>query len=180
MPANVARALRIYVTLEPRSLNALAIACRARGIKGASLPTLKRWSAQYGWQQLAARHDQAMAASIAAVYQKERGRQVRPDLEARSVHNTNGVKVGVGAVALADTVIAHRNRLTDTTSFGVNNLSTWNAIATRNWWGASNGPGPIATGSGDRVTANVTYEPFLHEPRGTSCGEGNDISGDDS
>ncbi|HEY0394416.1 MAG TPA: hypothetical protein VGD01_07955 [Candidatus Elarobacter sp.] len=86
--------------------------------------------------------------------------------------NTSGVKVGPTAVAAINTVVANRNRLTHNSSFGVNNLSTVNVNATNNWWGASNGPGPVATGSGDRVTANVTYAPWLRSPSGATCGEG--------
>ena len=90
--------------------------------------------------------------------------------------NTNGVKVGATAVAAADAVVANRNRLTGNTAFGVNNLSAFNVNATRNWWGAANGPGPVATGSGDRVTTNVTYAPWLRNPSGASCGEGDGAS----
>ncbi len=76
----------------------------------------------------------------------------------------------------AGTVVANRNRLTGNTAFGVNNLSAFNVDATRNWWGAPNGPGPVATGSGDRVTTNVTYAPWLRNPSSASCGEGGDAS----
>jgi hypothetical protein len=86
--------------------------------------------------------------------------------------NTSGVKVGPTAVAAANTVVANRNRLTGNTAFGVNNLSTFNVNATSNWWGAANGPGPVATGSGDKVTPNVTYAPWLRNPNGATCGEG--------
>ncbi|MDB5072664.1 MAG: hypothetical protein JWM87_3775 [Candidatus Eremiobacteraeota bacterium] len=86
--------------------------------------------------------------------------------------NTNGIKVKTGAVATANTVVANRNRLTGNTAFGVNNLSAFNVNATNNWWGASNGPGPVGPGSGDRVTTNVTYAPWLRNPNGASCGQG--------
>jgi hypothetical protein len=86
--------------------------------------------------------------------------------------NTSGVKVGPTAVAAADTVVANLNRLTHNTAFGVNNLSTFNVNATRNWWGAANGPGPVATGSGDRVTPFVTYAPWLRSASAASCGGG--------
>jgi len=36
--------------------------------------------------------------------------------------------------------------------------------ATYNWWGAPDGPGPIANGHGVKVSANVTYEPWLTSP----------------
>jgi len=36
--------------------------------------------------------------------------------------------------------------------------------ATNNWWGARDGPGPIASGSGVNVTENVLYNPWLRRP----------------
>jgi hypothetical protein len=89
-------------------------------------------------------------------------------------NNTSGVKIGAAAVAAANTVVANRNRLTGNTAFGVNNLSPFTVDATRNWWGAANGPGPVGPGSGDRVTANVTYAPWLRNANDATCGEGND------
>ena len=32
-----------------------------------------------------------------------------------------------------------------------------------NWWGAASGPAGVASGSGDAVSANVIYEPWLGE-----------------
>lgn len=34
-------------------------------------------------------------------------------------------------------------------------------IARNNWWGANDGPGPVGPGTGDRVSANVDYDPWL-------------------
>lgn len=76
-------------------------------------------------------------------------------------NNTNGVRVGATAVASANTVVATRNSLAGNTAFGVTNESTFNTNATCNWWGAANGPGPVGPGSGDRVSLNVTYAPWL-------------------
>ncbi len=101
-------------------------------------------------------------------------------------NNINGVKVGTTAVALPNTVAAHRNRLTGNSGFGVNNLSAFNVDATCNWWGARNGPGPVGPGSGDKVTTNVTFAPWLTSPNlngrcGNSGGDGGDggDNGDD-
>ena len=46
----------------------------------------------------------------------------------------------------------------------------------KNWWGASNGPGPIGPGSGAKVSPGVDYRPWLRS-RGDSCG--GDRRGDD-
>lgn len=54
-------ALKLYLNQDSRrSLRRLAEECAERGIK-ASVPTLKRWSARYGWQQHVAEYDQAVA-----------------------------------------------------------------------------------------------------------------------
>jgi hypothetical protein len=59
MPPPVRDALKLYLEQQPRrSLRQLAEECAQRGIK-ASVPTLKRWSARFGWQRLVAEHDGA-------------------------------------------------------------------------------------------------------------------------
>jgi hypothetical protein len=61
MPGPVRDALKLYLDEEARrSLRLLVEKCAEHGIK-ASLPTLKRWSARYHWQQLVAEHDRAAA-----------------------------------------------------------------------------------------------------------------------
>ncbi|BDE07441.1 hypothetical protein WPS_27170 [Vulcanimicrobium alpinum] len=75
--------------------------------------------------------------------------------------NVNGVKVGQTAVTGSSVVVANRNILTGNSTAGVNNLSSIQVDATCNWWGAKDGPGPIGPGSGDKVTANVTFSPWL-------------------
>ncbi|MEX2159979.1 MAG: flexitail domain-containing putative surface protein [Dehalococcoidia bacterium] len=46
--------------------------------------------------------------------------------------------------------------------YGVFNSTTNVVNATNNWWGACDGPSGVAPGSGDPVTANVTYVPFTN------------------
>jgi hypothetical protein len=61
LSCQVREALKLYLSQNARrSLRELAKECAAKGIR-ASLPTLKRWSARYGWQQLVADHDRAAA-----------------------------------------------------------------------------------------------------------------------
>lgn len=61
MPGPVRDALKLYLDEENRrSLRLLVGKCAQHGIT-ASLPTLKRWSARYHWQQLVVEHDQAVA-----------------------------------------------------------------------------------------------------------------------
>ncbi|RLC24499.1 MAG: hypothetical protein DRH93_04425 [Deltaproteobacteria bacterium] len=44
--------------------------------------------------------------------------------------------------------------------YGLRNTSGATITATGNWWGAADGPGDAGSGSGDEITANVSYEPF--------------------
>ena len=76
-------------------------------------------------------------------------------------NNINGVSVAANSVT--DTVQAHRNSLTGNTGFGISNDPSSGGMVngTCNWWGAANGPGPIASGSGDKVSTGVVYAPWL-------------------
>lgn len=44
---------------------------------------------------------------------------------------------------------------------GLNNTTAQTVAAAYNWWGASSGPGGQGPGSGDEVSANVAYTPWL-------------------
>ncbi len=62
------------------------------------------------------------------------------------------------------------NNITGSTDFGVNNTVPGVLDATCNWWGAANGPGPVGTGSGDKVSTGVNFTPWLNAPApGGSC-----------
>ena len=51
---------------------------------------------------------------------------------------------------------------------GVDTAVSTNGIAVvnaeNNWWGATDGPGPVGPGSGDTVGVNVDYDPWLGKP----------------
>src|ERR1700674_812979 len=78
--------------------------------------------------------------------------------------NTYGVYVTSPSVTTASTVVAHQNNLTGNTLFGINNEATGTLNGTCNWWGAVSGPGPVGPGSGDKVSINVTFTPWLLSP----------------
>jgi hypothetical protein len=46
-------------------------------------------------------------------------------------------------------------------NWGINSIYTGALDAENNWWGANNGPGGVGLGSGDYVSANVDYDPWL-------------------
>jgi hypothetical protein len=67
MPGPARAACKLYLDQDPtRSLRQLAKACAEHGIK-ASSPTLKRWSARYGWQQQIAEHDRKLSEQSMAI-----------------------------------------------------------------------------------------------------------------
>jgi hypothetical protein len=55
----------------------------------------------------------------------------------------------------------HYNNITGNGT-GVDNSANTNIVnAVNNWWGCNDGPGIIGPGSGDKVSDNVTYDPWL-------------------
>jgi len=67
----------------------------------------------------------------------------------------------------ATTPQVHFNNIYNNSSYGAKSTNiqgtTMVLDATCNWWGAASGPGPVGLGSGDKVTGNVTYQPWLTE-----------------
>ncbi len=70
---------------------------------------------------------------------------------------TAGMQITGSGVA---TVTASNNNLIGN-GIGISNTTSNAVNASLNWWNAANGPGPIAGGSGDGVSANVAYCPWL-------------------
>ncbi|MFQ5551426.1 MAG: right-handed parallel beta-helix repeat-containing protein, partial [Gemmatimonadales bacterium] len=67
-------------------------------------------------------------------------------------------------VSTTDSVLVNQNNITRSTGYGVNNTSGILLNATSNWWGDALGPGGSLgdiSSSGDSVSANVTFSPFL-------------------
>jgi len=52
------------------------------------------------------------------------------------------------------------NNIYGNTNYGVDNASGTSVDAENNWWGANDGPGP-SPGSGDNVSTNVDYDPWI-------------------
>lgn len=76
-------------------------------------------------------------------------------------NTVSGATVGiqVNDTATVATTI-NRNSISGNT-MGLNNSSTNLVNATCNWWGSASGPGPVGPGSGDTVSANVNFTPWL-------------------
>jgi len=77
-----------------------------------------------------------------------------------------GLILGVGiSVINSAGVEAHNNNIEGNASFGMLVVGASGVVnATNNWWGSSDGPSGVGPGSGDAVTANVNFSPFLTEP----------------
>jgi parallel beta-helix repeat protein len=65
---------------------------------------------------------------------------------------------------------AHLNCISGNLAFGMSADPTIQIIdAENNWWGAPDGPGPVGPGSGDNVTTNIDFTPFLTAPTSAHC-----------
>jgi len=69
-------------------------------------------------------------------------------------------------------IVITNSNIVGNTQYGVFTNTAPAVLAKCNWWGAANGPGIIASGSGDHVTTNVIYCPWLDAayPLGTCMG----------
>jgi len=75
-----------------------------------------------------------------------------------------GIKTNADAgEGWAQTVVAHFNNIVGNSEYGVDNSANTVASfdAQNNWWGDDSGPGPAGPGSGDAVSDNVDYDPWI-------------------
>ena len=73
----------------------------------------------------------------------------------------NNIGIQIQPSVDASTISVNFNNIYGNTSYGIDNtLGTSNANAENNWWGANDGPS-LSPGSGDKVSANVNYEPWI-------------------
>jgi parallel beta-helix repeat protein len=77
-----------------------------------------------------------------------------------------GLIIGVGVSVINSAgVEAHNNNIEGNASLGMQVVGASGVVnATNNWWGSSDGPSGVGPGSGDAVTANVNFSPFLTAP----------------
>jgi len=74
--------------------------------------------------------------------------------------------VGILSEYSSNTEIHHCN-IYDNGNYGIRNRYSNHEYlinATYNWWGSANGPSDVGPGTGDAVTSNVLYDPWLTEP----------------
>lgn len=77
-------------------------------------------------------------------------------------NSVSGAAVGIDISPSAGSADTHinRNAITGNTA-GLTNRAATLADATCNWWGDASGPGGQGPGSGDTVSANVSFSPWL-------------------
>lgn len=73
-----------------------------------------------------------------------------------SGNGEDGIRVGGGSGSTFIGTGIYQN-----TGIGLNNTTPQMITATYNWWGSPSGPGGVGPGSGDEVSANVEYAPWL-------------------
>jgi nitrous oxidase accessory protein NosD len=84
------------------------------------------------------------------------------------LHDNNyGVGLWHPARALRNNYINHNN-IAGNTGYGVYNYDGIQVDARFNWWGAASGPSGVGPGSGDVISSNVNYSPWLGYPFGTT------------
>ncbi|ADI74068.1 hypothetical protein Metev_1193 [Methanohalobium evestigatum Z-7303] len=57
----------------------------------------------------------------------------------------------------------HYNDIRNNENYGIINIAATDVNATYNWWGSNDGPSGEGPGTGDQVSENVSFEPFLTE-----------------
>jgi nitrous oxidase accessory protein NosD len=70
----------------------------------------------------------------------------------------SGFSIEAGAPVSGFTI--RNNSISGNTHYGVINNAYGALTATNNWWGAASGPGTVGPGTGDKVSTDVTYNPW--------------------
>jgi parallel beta-helix repeat protein len=75
---------------------------------------------------------------------------------------------GIYLEGLPSDYTIQNNEIFANQDYGINNKTTRICTATNTWWGATNGPSGVGSGSGDRISSNVTYAPIATSGSGFS------------
>jgi hypothetical protein len=79
-----------------------------------------------------------------------------------SILTGNSDGICVGYVSTDATVLtAHCNDISGNTVYGIRNVGTVEVDAENNWWGDASGPSVQGPGTGDAVSTNVDYDPWI-------------------
>lgn len=78
-----------------------------------------------------------------------------------------GIMIGTGPDA--STITVEENILENNVPNGMTNKAAALLVAENNWWGHSTGPSGAGAGTGDAVSTNVDFDPWLSGPATYSC-----------
>ncbi len=93
-----------------------------------------------------------------------------------TIHNNDGSRGGYGGTGHGigidqgisatppSNINLYSNNIYGNAGYGCYNYSTSLVMAENNWWGDASGPSGQGPGSGDAVSINVDFEPWLSEP----------------
>jgi len=73
----------------------------------------------------------------------------------------DNVATQYGGLPTGSDVDINRNNIDGNNSYGVRNDNAEAVDAEDNWWGHDSGPGGVGPGSGDAVSSNVDYDPWI-------------------
>jgi parallel beta-helix repeat protein len=76
----------------------------------------------------------------------------------------SGTGHGIGIDGNPSNINLHHNNIYNNAGYGIYNYSTVTINATCNWWGAVDGPSYNGSGSGNAVSDNVDFSPWLLGP----------------
>lgn len=104
-----------------------------------------------------------LGSDIAGVYVKDSPSNTNNATVYANIQNSalNTDAIGILVEGADATAKANLNQIAGNPTYGVNNASGNPMDAENNFWGACDGPGPVGPGSGDNVSANVDYDPFV-------------------
>lgn len=80
--------------------------------------------------------------------------------------NERGIRTLLGGLGgeTVTNITALNNNIVGNTSGVINDAGASSMNAENNWWGAADGPSTVGPGSGDTVSSNVDFDPFLGQP----------------
>lgn len=78
-----------------------------------------------------------------------------------NIYDNFTVGIGVGGTGSPTNTVVTGNRIENNSGGGLNNLSPQLVDAEDNWWGDASGPSGSGPGTGDSVSAQVDFDPWL-------------------
>ena len=94
------------------------------------------------------------------------GYHTSPIIDSCTISDNDGDGISFGINYYENPQI-HYSNITGNAGYGIMNNTGFTVSAEFNWWGHPSGPGGVGPGTGDEVSVNVSYTPWLTSPVGT-------------